>query len=336
MDRTFYSEFSKPSALYRGKPFWAWNGKLEEDELRRQIRIFKQMGMGGFFMHSRTGLETEYLSEKWFKLVDACCDEAQKQGLQAWLYDEDRWPSGAAGGIVTKNKNFRQKFLQLDTIDAAEFAWSDKVLCAFVARIDGCNAYDIRRLNAGELPTSQDHDLKVLIFQCVTARKSKNFNGQTYLDTLSYEAVEAFIKSTHKLYQQKFGDLFGTIIPGIFSDEPNHGSSLGKQLSTDSDAPFQQSYQLPWTDLFLQTFDERYGYDLLDYLPAVFFDVDGDRIQKARHDYHDCKTFLFCDAFARQIGEWCKEHGLIFTGHVRRSFGKTDHIITFLLTFMNF
>ena len=40
-----------PANLYRGKPFWAWNGKLEINELKRQIDIMKKMGFGGFFMH---------------------------------------------------------------------------------------------------------------------------------------------------------------------------------------------------------------------------------------------------------------------------------------------
>ena len=31
--------------------------------------------------------------------------------MLAWLYDEDRWPSGAAGGIVTKDRNYRQRFI---------------------------------------------------------------------------------------------------------------------------------------------------------------------------------------------------------------------------------
>ena len=51
-----------PSVDCRGVPFWAWNSKLEIPELRRQIRILKEMGMGGFFMHSRVGLNTPYLN----------------------------------------------------------------------------------------------------------------------------------------------------------------------------------------------------------------------------------------------------------------------------------
>lgn len=112
--------WSNPTREFRAAPFWAWNGKLEEPELRRQIKLFKSMGLGGFFMHSRVGLDTPYLSEEWFKLVNACIDEAKKQGLDAWLYDEDRWPSGAAGGLVTKHHEYRMKLIYLYEIPANE------------------------------------------------------------------------------------------------------------------------------------------------------------------------------------------------------------------------
>lgn len=73
--------FQDPPAAYRGKPFWSWNGELEEQELLRQIGIFEQMGMGGYFCHSRTGLITEYLGEEWFSLINACADEGEKRGM---------------------------------------------------------------------------------------------------------------------------------------------------------------------------------------------------------------------------------------------------------------
>lgn len=71
--------FQKPSREFRGKPFWSWNGKLEEKELKRQIDIMKEMGFGGFFMHSRTGLETEYLGEDWFHLINSCAEYGSKK-----------------------------------------------------------------------------------------------------------------------------------------------------------------------------------------------------------------------------------------------------------------
>ena len=109
--KTLQHEFKNPGSLFRGAPFWAWNGKLEPDELRRQIRLMKEMGLGGFFMHSRVGLATPYLSNEWFDCIRVCCEEAEKLGMKAWLYDEDRWPSGAAGGLVTKDPKYRARSL---------------------------------------------------------------------------------------------------------------------------------------------------------------------------------------------------------------------------------
>ena len=48
----------------RSIPFWSWNDKLDPEELREQIRDMKSVGIGGFFMHARGGLRTEYMGEE--------------------------------------------------------------------------------------------------------------------------------------------------------------------------------------------------------------------------------------------------------------------------------
>ena len=98
------SFFQNPTSEYRGTPFWAWNGKLSKEELLRQIHVFKKMGLGGFHMHVRTGMDTPYLNEEFMDFVKFCVDVAEKEEMLAWLYDEDRWPSGTAGGRVTAGK----------------------------------------------------------------------------------------------------------------------------------------------------------------------------------------------------------------------------------------
>ena len=78
-DDSLYTTFQDPGHEWRGKPFWSWNGRLDKDELIRQLHVFKEMGMGGAFMHSRVGLKTEYLGWDWFDLTNAVADEAEKQ-----------------------------------------------------------------------------------------------------------------------------------------------------------------------------------------------------------------------------------------------------------------
>ena len=106
-DENFREIFSSPTAEYRAMPFWAWNCRLDPDELAAQIAYFPKMGYGGFFMHPRSGLDTKYLGEEFFGCVRRCVNEAERLGLRAALYDEDRYSSGPAGGLVTADPELR-------------------------------------------------------------------------------------------------------------------------------------------------------------------------------------------------------------------------------------
>ena len=60
-------QFKNPGKDYRSVPFWSWNDRLSIKELVSQVRDMKEKGIGGFFMHSREGLETPYLREEWLQ-----------------------------------------------------------------------------------------------------------------------------------------------------------------------------------------------------------------------------------------------------------------------------
>jgi len=302
MKEKYFTDFRSPGSEFRGKPFWAWNGKLEPTELKRQIRIFHRMGLGGFFMHSRVGLDTEYLGEEWFECVRACIDQAQELGMEAWLYDEDRWPSGAAGGLVTSNPDYRQRHLVLDRHDApSDFEWTPETLAAFTADIEGSAARDVRQLEPGERAKVQNGKT-LLAFRVEINALTPWHNGQTYLDTMNEDAVKEFIRVTHEEYSKKIGDDFGDIVPGIFTDEPNYGRVTEGRV--------------PWTGRLPDVFRRRYGYDLLPHLVELMFDVDDKEVSRPRYHYYDCITQMFVDAFARQIGDWCELNNIQHTGHV--------------------
>ena len=76
--------FKNPTSEYRGKPFWAWNGVLHKDKLLEQIEYFKEMGLGGFYMHTRAGMATEYLSDEFMGLIKSCA-ETQPNGITVVL-----------------------------------------------------------------------------------------------------------------------------------------------------------------------------------------------------------------------------------------------------------
>jgi hypothetical protein len=291
------NEFNNPPAIWRGKPFWAWNGKLEKEELLRQIHVMKEMGFGGFFMHSRTGLETEYLGTEWFDLINACADEAEKVGLEAWLYDEDRWPSGLAGGIVSKHQEFRQKAILLEINPTTS---RDNVIAEFTCDLDG-----IICTNLGLGKTT-------LRFSVIEQGRSGFYNGFTYVDTMNRAATEAFLKSTHEKYIAKCGDRLGKSIKGIFTDEPHRGALLdGFSMYRDDG-----SYCVPYTPQLFGEFQKRFGCDLKEKLPELFLQVDGRRISPVKWRYVELLQQLFLENFAIPCKAWCEKHNIILTGHV--------------------
>jgi hypothetical protein len=316
MNRTFQREFADPPSPYRGAPFWAWNGRLEPAELRWQIRRMHEMGLGGFFMHSRVGLVTPYLGEEWFACIEACVDEARRLGMKAWLYDEDRWPSGAAGGLATEEDRYRLKGLVPESFEkAGDFRWQRSMLAAYVLKREGLRVRDVRRLSRARRPQRLTGGESIVAFHLRPAPDSDWYNGQSYLDTMSPEAVQRFIEITYEPYRERFGEEFGKTIPGVFTDEPNNGV-FGVGLA----GVLVDRRWVPWTDRLPEVFRERYGYDLLDHLPELIYELresGGDPYPSpARHDYRDCTTHLFDTAFAAQCGRWCEENNLLFTGHV--------------------
>jgi len=301
-------QFKEPGVEWRGKPFWSWNGKLEKDELLRQIDVLKEMGFGGFFMHSRTGLETEYLGDEWFDLINACADYGDELGMESWLYDEDRWPSGLAGGMVSKNPEFRQKAILLDLSDPSNPTDpSDRIIGQWVAKVESATCTELEPFG-GTVPEGKT----LLTFRVIEQGTSGFYNGYTYIDTMNRDATEAFLQSTHEKYAEKCGDRLGRAIKGIFTDEPHRGALLdGFGMYRDDGA-----FCLPYTPKLFEEFETRFGYDLKPRLPELFLQLDGKRISPVKWHYTELLQQLFLENFAIPCQRWCESHDLVLSGHI--------------------
>ena len=314
--------FQNPGCEYRSTPFWAWTYDLEEKELLWQLETLKEMGMGGAHMHVRTGLDFPYLSDKHMSLVKACVEKCRKENMKAWLYDEDRWPSGAAGGIVTKEKRHRAKHLMFTTNPYNENTKPEmsyirhgalgrsnngELLCCFdiVLDEDGC-------LVSGKqvAPEQECKGTKWYVY-LENPSDSPWFNYGTYVDTLSKEAIERFVEVTHERYLETVGEDFGDLIPAIFTDEPQHTHKQTLGFATE-----QTDVVLPWTTDVPETFRDAYGEDIMAHLPELLWDLPDGKISTVRYHYHDHIAERFASAFTDTIGNWCGKHNLMFTGHL--------------------
>ena len=307
--------FKNPTCEYRGTPFWALNSHLTKEELCRQIDVFKEMGLGGFHLHVRTGLENEYLGEEYMELMRDSVVKAKNEEMLAWLYDEDRWPSGAAGGLVTKDKKYRARCLFFTPFKDGKYSgindfWINK-------KENPLACYDIILDSEGFLASykriGEDDEAEGTKWYAFleVANPAGWYNGQTYLDTLSHEAVERFIEVTHEKYKSKVGDEFNKTIPAIFTDEPQFTRKRVLNNSYD-----QMDIIMPWTDKVPELYKEMYGEDIFETLPEVFWDKPDSAPSVHRYRYHDFISELFASAFADTIGQWCNENNIALTGHM--------------------
>lgn len=287
-----------PGVEYRSAPFWGWNDKLDQQELRRQLRDMKDKGMGGTFIHSREGLETPYLSEEWMEDVAVSLEESKALGMELWIYDEDKWPSGSAGGMVsgTDREAFTAKGLTLQVLPAGQQPEPDTfgihTIGVYPAQIDGNKIV----LTEGE---SQ------VVLRSEISGPSEWYNGFAPPDNLNPDAVKTFLELTHKRYQQRFGADFGGTVKGFFTDEPN---------CCDFFSEFTPGRPwLPWTAGFVEFFRTQRGYDPTDKLPLLFFLGEG--CEKMRHDYWRTIAELFRESYMKQIYDYCEENGVEVTGH---------------------
>lgn len=311
--------FQNPTSEYRGAPFWGWNTKLNKDQLLRQIEGFKAMGFGGFHMHSRTGLATEYLSDEYMEMIKACCDKAEQEGMLAWLYDEDRWSSGPAGGLVTKNKQFRRKRLMLfpedkgwDTPKAEALETGASFLLAVYDVVLDSDGFlcQYRRISKDTAAVGAKW-----YAYCVNELESPWFNYQTYIDAMDPDAVAEFIKITHQRYKEVIGDRFGHSVPAIFTDEPNANHESSMFAPTPE---YQGRIVFTWTRFFEETYQKTYGEDILDKLPELNWKKRDGSDSQTKYRYFDFVAEEFSKNYTKQIGDWCQQNNLLFTGHFLR------------------
>lgn len=305
--------FKNPTAEYRGTPFWAWNCELNKDELCRQIEELKKMGFGGAHIHCRSGMSTEYLSDEFMSLIKSCVEKFKEEGMNAYLYDEDKWASGYAGGYVTKTQKYRQhsvKFTETRYEDATDLQTAletgkPSLLAVYDVVLDETGKLlSAKRIQEGDAPQGTKRYAYFM-----TAKDNDWFNLQSYVDVLNEDAIQKFIDVTHERYKEVVGDEFGKNINTIFTDEPQF-----VMASMLPDAFSHDDVTIPYTQKFGEFFLKENGYDLFDKLPDLVY--GSDTAKKTRYDFFNSLSEIFARSFSKKIGDWCEKNDIALTGHM--------------------
>ena len=259
-------------------PFWFWNGDQQEDELIRQIGMVHASGCKGIAIHARRGNRTPYLSDRWFALIRLMCEEARRLGLKIWIYDEDGYPSGNAGGRVQQaDPDFIQQSLLFG------YGPSDPAAPAFAAFDPATWALvDETALPAGT---------ELLRFQHIRFRY--------HVDTFNPAAGRCFVQLTHEQYAKHLSEYFGQVIQAFYTDDESFTLGFGK---------------LPWSGYLDAEWTRRHGDSLRTHLAQLVEEVPGCGDVRVR--FYALAQELFLKHFIAPQRDWCESHGLLYTGHL--------------------
>jgi len=223
--------FEHPDNTFRAVPFYSLNDRLDSAELVRQISLMKQAGYGGAFLHSRIGLLTPYLGEEWFRMMQIGTQALQALDMDVWYYDEDKWPSGFAGGIVPRqNPDFRARCL---------------IRLPLGTPVEAPDSVLLR----------DDHYLYVCR---VNPMGQPRYNGTCWVDLMNPGTVRAFIESSYTPYVERFGG--HPRVRGMFTDEPN--------VIVRPEMAHQGA--VSYSPVLDSLFRARCGYELQPVIPALF------------------------------------------------------------------
>jgi hypothetical protein len=292
---TILRTFADPPAEYRSAPLWVWNDLMTRDEIKRQLESFKARGIGGAFIHPRPGLITPYLTDEWFSLCAFAVETGKALGLRVWLYDENSYPSGFAGGHVpAEMPDAARAGLRMRRFEGPPKAFDAEPAVVLRKTLTGFE--DV----TGKVQPGRKDAAAYYVFEVVRADPSPWHGGFTYVDVMRKDVTEKFLDLTLNGYKRAIGKEFGLTVPGVFQDEAEISPAGGREA-------------LNYTPALFQTFQTRWGYDLRPNLVSLFEEVGNWR--RVRHDYYSTLLDLFIENWAKPYYAYATDNNLAFTGH---------------------
>ena len=290
------AEFVSPKKENNVVYTWVWNQPVNKQIIDEQMEAFAEAGIGGVYVlplpdnfrpkTMRSNMKPDYLGDEYFECVKYAMEKGDRLGMELWIYDEGGWPSGGAcGKTVREIPEAKETLLCKRSVTLAKgetYVPSPDTVSAFVGKA---------RIYGGYTADHAD-----CVNEYYTAKSADDHPNR--VDSTNKRVIDAFINNTYKRHQQALGDTFGKA-SAFFTDEP----SVIPRLIPEN---------------FFTLFFETYGYRAEDFLycleSADLAESAAERM--ARIHYGRLLGDLFYNNYCKNIGNWCRENGIRFAGHL--------------------
>ena len=324
-----------PNYLYPFLILRDLNENLSEKDIIEEINAIKNAGCGGFLVETR-GF-TDWGREKWWKVLDIVLAEAKRLDMKVWITDDETVPSGKANWAV------RDKYPELQRLDLAQntvdalgpqkgaafrtelFMHEGEELFAAVAyRVTGTDdepVYsDAKNLTGNLKDGILFWDIPEGFWRIFLIFKTKSRGVPMFRDHLDYlnpDACALMISEVYEPHYEHLPEYFGNTIAGFFTDEPIFGNMASEKMNY-CEKLGDDSILAPWRDDLLSIISEKEGWseeETLLALPALWRNIGG-KTASLRRRYMDILTESYSENFVKPLGRWCKEHNVLYTGHI--------------------
>jgi len=312
-------------------PFY-WQHGDHTAAIPDEVERIYQSGAKAFCVESRP--HPEFAKDGWWRDMDIILAEAEKRGMKVWILDDDHFPTGHAAGMIKNHPNLRKWMLVERHIDVMGPIFDASIL------VQDTNDENIL-IGAYAYPrTGEDENISpdgINITDCIEGKwlhwdvpkgcwrifflyKTRRGNlNPDYIDMLNPESVRVLVDAVYETHYAHYAKYFGTVIAGFFSDEPQLGNGWVSAHVNDfgmyNHRVGMRGLAMPWSDKIADMMKSEGISDPVMYLPSLWFDMDG-VTANTRHAYMNAVTQLYRDNFTRQLGNWCREHGVQYIGHI--------------------
>lgn len=300
MDKTIYKNPGNDLRIYRLVHNFP-------DDYESHMDFLLSEGFGGVVTnaewHGSDGRPGKYLCEdKDFEILEEQINALKKRDMGLWLYDEKGYPSASADGLTLENHpEFEARGFTFIEVNGADYEIGDdfeKII--FACKKDGTPvSFDSKKAFGADIC----YVVKP-VFEGSHAEKC-GWGPRRYPNLMDKDAVKAFIECTYDRYFDKVHSF--SEFEAVFTDEPSLMSAY-VNCGVRMDYAF-----LPWQDELPTKFMEMHGIDIYSVINELFDNADEFRHSKLM--FWQTIADMVNDAYFVQIRNWCKAHGIAFSGH---------------------
>lgn len=301
-----------------------------ENRVRRGLANLKDLGVGGVVVN--VGYERYLENEDAWGRFFAGLRLAGELGLRVWIYDENGYPSGTAGGKVLDGhpelEAFGLKQMMIDGGSAASAIPMPEpratVFVAYGIRADGSRERLSAVRGASRMTVADNKFSHIEVYFLAPLFEGTHAAGnlsasRRYVNLLDRRAVSRFLRLTHARYFEKMPPELHPHVEAFFTDEPsllalalpNSTSKLAED-AVDTNLPLFPS--VPWCETMEVEFLSDHGYALGEQVPALFTG-QGRRERKVRRDFRRTVSRLYRSSHAAQMADVCAAFGVDCSGH---------------------